>query len=34
VFGVKKNRPSGFPEGGSRQSPDRRYTGTGPEPRA
>ena len=27
-----KNRPSGVPEGGSRQSPNWRYTGTGPVP--
>jgi hypothetical protein len=34
VMRVKKNRPSGVPEGGSCQSPNRRYTGTCPAPRA
>jgi hypothetical protein len=31
---VKKNRPSGIPESGSCQSPNRRYTGTCPVPKA
>jgi hypothetical protein len=31
---VKKNRPSGISESGSCQSPNRRYTGTCPVPKA